>query len=200
MSLFNLINGFMPKSYSELNRTRATVITITSLAIGGSMLLLVLYWVATKSFEDIETIFAMLIVMLLLAICVGLVMKERVVAGAWMLITLLLLMNFANMASYGISTSASAAYIIPILLAIFCLDSKAGWVVTILGCILVFTIPILQSEEIIETVQAFMISSLTFDAPALTVIYLLVATMADSWAGMVKKHLRQSRDMERRKS
>ena len=186
MSLIDLINSFMPKSYSQLDQIKATVITTTSVAIGGAMFFLVLYWLITKALKKKETIFVMLIIMLLLAGCIGLVMRGQVTAGAWMLTALMLIINFSNMAWYGISTTSSAAFIIPILVAISCIGSNAGWAITILGCIYVFTIPILQSNEVIKTVLPFKISSLTFDAPVLTLIYLLVAIIANSWAGAVK--------------
>jgi hypothetical protein len=168
------------------------VITTASLAIAAAMLLLLLYWIATRSLQKRETIFVALLIIVFLALCVGLAMRGWVTAGAWLLTALMLLTNFANVAWYGISTSSSAAYVIPILLAIFCLGPDAGWAVTIVGCILVFTIPILQSRQLIKTVLPFKISNLTFDAPVLTLIYLLVAVMANTWTAAAKNMILHS--------
>ncbi len=55
MFLADLINNLIPKYYSQLDQVRAMTIIATSFAMGGAMLLLVLYWVATKSFETKTT-------------------------------------------------------------------------------------------------------------------------------------------------
>ena len=181
MFLINLINSYLPNSYSAFDQMRAVVVTSTSLAIGAAALLLALYWVATRSLERKETIFAMLLTLILLALCIWLSMNGRVLAGAWLLTVLMLLINFWNMAWYGISNSSAAAYIIPILVAITCLGPAAGWVVTLLGCAFVFAIPLLQFMAVIKTIRPFEISILTFDAPVLTLIYLIVAILANAW-------------------
>ena len=182
MFLAELINSLIPKYYSQLDQLRAMTIIATSFAMVGAILLLVLYWVATKSFETKITIFVALACILLLGVCMGFVIQGWLTTGAWMLIILMVLVNFSNMALYGISSSSSAAYIIPILLTVFCIGTNAGFGITVLGCILVFIIPILQSRRIIKSILPFHISSLTFDAPVLTLIYLLAAIIVTSWA------------------
>jgi len=182
MFLADLIDYLIPKYYSQLDQLRAMTIIGTSFAMGGAMILLVLYWVATKSFETKTTILVALVIILLLGVCTGFVMQGHLTTGTWMLIILIVLVNSSNMALYGISSSSSAAYIIPILLTMFCIGTNAGFGVTALGCILVFIIPILQSWRIIKSVLPFHISSLTFDAPVLALIYLVVAIIVNSWA------------------
>lgn len=186
MLLENLLNNILPGSYSHFDQIRAGTIVITALAVSTSMVLLVLYWVVTKSFESIKTIFAAFGIILLLALCVGLAVGGQVVAGSWILIMVLLLLNFVSMAAYGISTPASAGYILPILLAMLCLGSGAGYVVTIFGCVLAFVLPLLHSKGRFNPVFPYKTSDLTFDAPTLSLIYLLVALITGSWVGPVR--------------
>lgn len=182
MFLVDLINKLIPTYYSQLDQIRAMTIIATSFAMGGAMLLLVLYWVATKSFETKTTLFVALAIILGLGACVGLVIQGQLTVGTWIFIILMVLVNFANMSLYGISSSSSAAYTIPILLAMFCIGTNAGFGITILGCIFVFLVPTLQSRGMIKSILPFHISSLTFDAPVLALIYLLVAIIVSSWA------------------
>ncbi|MBC7875979.1 MAG: hypothetical protein H7Y59_02305 [Anaerolineales bacterium] len=140
----------------------------------------------TKSFETKITIYVALLIILLLAGCIGFVMQGQLATGAWMLIILMVLVNFLNMAFYGISSSSSAAYIIPILLAMFSIGANAGVGVAILGCVFVFIVPILQSRGILKSILPFEISSLTFDAPVLTLIYILVTLVVYTWASSSK--------------
>ncbi len=182
MSLAELISNLIPKYYSQLDQLRALTIITASLAIGVAVFLLVLYWVATKSFETKTTIFVALGCMVLLAICAAFVMRGQLTTGVWMFIIFMVLVNFSNMLLYGVSSSASAAYVIPILLTMFCIGTNAGFVITGLGCMLVFIIPILQSRGKIRPLLPFHISSLTFDAPVLALIYLLAAIIVSTWA------------------
>lgn len=186
MFLADLLNNLVPKYYSQIDQMRAVTIIVTSFAIGGAILLLILYWVVTKSFETKITIYVALLIILLLAGCIGFVMQGQLATGAWMLIILMVLVNFLNMAFYGISSSSSAAYIIPILLAMFSIGANAGVGVAILGCVFVFIVPILQSRGILKSILPFEISSLTFDAPVLTLIYILVTLVVYTWASSSK--------------
>lgn len=177
----DLIYNLVPKYYSQIDQLRAVTILGTSFSICGAIILLILYWVATKSFETKTTIIVALTIIILLAACVGFVMQGQLSTGAWMLIILMVVINFSNMVLYGISSSSSAAYMIPILLAMFCIGASAGFGITIMGCIFVFIIPILQSRKIIKSILPYNISSLTFDAPVLALIYLLAAMIVSAW-------------------
>jgi hypothetical protein len=185
----NLIVSLLPTSYSLSDQASAVVVIFTSLAISVAMLLLVLYWLVTKSFETIKTIFGMLAIMFGLGICIWLAINHQVKTAAWILILILLLLNVANMLGYGIATSASAAYLIPILLAMFCISVSTGYIISGLGCLLVFGIAFLQSKNKIKTILPYQISHLTFDAPVLSLIYILVAFITGSWVSPIKEVL-----------
>ena len=191
MFFINQIASLLPSSYSLYDQASAMVVIVTSLAISGAMILLVVYWLVTKSFETVKTIFAMLAIMLLLALCVGLAINHQVRLAAWILIVLMLLLNVANMLGYGIATSASAAYLIPILLAMFCIGVTAGYVIAFLGCVIVFAIAFLQSKEKIKTFLPYQVSHLTFDAPVLSLVYILITFITGSWITPLKEFLFQ---------
>lgn len=165
------------------------VVITTSLAISGAMFLLVFYWLITKSFETIKTILALSGIVLVLAVCIWLVLNGQVRTGAWILILLMVLLNIANMLGYGIATSASAAYLLPILISIFCFGLGIGYIITALGCVIVFLIAFLQSKEKIKTLLPYQVSHLTFDAPVLSLVYILVSVMTGSWIFPLKEAL-----------
>lgn len=130
-------------------------------------------------------------IMLGLAGCIGLALNDQVRLATWILIGLMLVLNIINMFVYGIATSASAAYLIPILLAMFCISTTIGYVVTLLGCGIVFGIAYLQSQERIKTLIPYQVSHLTFDAPVLSLVYILIAFITGSWIGPLKEFLFQ---------
>lgn len=176
-----MINKFLPTSASPIERAKAKVTVVTALAIGAAMLALVLFWIVTFTLEDIETIFLTVVLILLMAGVIALVQRGRVQLGAWVLTLLMIFLNLSNMTWYGISTTSSAGYLIPILLALFGIGSAAGFGVTVLGCVTVFAISLLASAGQIQTEIPYSESHLTFDAPALTLIYLIVYFISNAW-------------------
>ena len=176
-----LIHALLPSSLPVLERAKARVVIVTSLAIGAAMLALVLFWIVTFTLEDIETIFLTLGLILVLAGILALVKRGNVKLGAWILTGLMIFLNLSNMAWYGVSTTSSAGYIIPILLALFSLGAGAGLGVTLMGCVSVFAISLLASTGQIQTEIPYAESHLTFDAPALTLVYLLVYFISNAW-------------------
>jgi len=186
MQLETYLMSLLPKSYSAIDQVAALTIINASLALGLAMLVLVLYWRFTKSLETIKTIYIMLGIIFILAICIWLEITGRISAGAWTLIILMVILNFSSMAGYGISSSASCGYILPILIAFFCVGSGAGYAVTLAGCIFVFAIPIVHSKGWANFGFPYQVSHITFDAPTLTLVYLLAAVISGGWSASIK--------------
>ena len=175
------LNFLLPTSASPIERARAKVTVVTALAIGAAMLAVVLFWIVTFTLEDIETVILTIVLLLLMAGVIFLVKRGRVQLGAWILTLLMIFLNLSNMTWYGVSTTSSAGYIIPILLALFGIGSGAGLGVTLFGCASVFGISLLASTGQIQTEIPYVESHLTFDAPALALIYLVVYFISIAW-------------------
>ena len=181
LKLSERINSLLPVSVTEYQKAQAKTIISTSLAISGAMLALVMYWLITGTFEDIETIFIVLGLLLGFAGIIALVKYGYIRSGAWILIGMMLLLNLADMTWYGISSAASAGYVIPILIAVFSISSQAGISVSLLGCISVFSIASFASSGQLQTEIPYQESTLSFDAPTISLIYLLVSVLAGNW-------------------
>ncbi|MBI5962670.1 MAG: hypothetical protein HY863_04275 [Chloroflexi bacterium] len=181
MKLSDRMNTLLPESASAFERAQAKIVSNTSMSIGAAMLALVLYWIVTKTFEDIETIFVMTGLFLLLAGIVALVKRGYIKLGAWLLTGLMLLLNLSDMSWYGISTVASSGFIIPILLTVFSIGPNAGMGVTVLGCVSAFLIAYLASIGQLQTEIPYQESTLSFDAPTLSLIYLITGILAGNW-------------------
>ena len=187
MKLSDRMNALLPESVSPFERAQAKIVSNTSIVTGSAMLALVLYWIVTNTFEDIETIFVLAILLILLAGIIALVKRGYIKLGAWLLTGLMLLLNLSNMSWYGIGNVASAGYIIPILLAVFAIGPKEGLGVTILGCISAFLISYLASIGQLTTEIPYQESNLSFDAPTLSLIYLIVGILAGGWVNSTKE-------------
>ena len=191
MKSSNLINALLPESASTFERAQAKIISIMSIVIGSAMLALVLYWLLTNTLEDIETIFILIVLLLVLAGIVALVKRGYIKLGAWLLTGLMMLLNLSDMTWYGIGSVASAGFIIPILLAVFSISPKAGMGVTILGCISVFLVAYLASIGQLQTEIPYQESNLSFDAPTLSLIYLITGILAGNWVRSTEEAFRK---------
>jgi hypothetical protein len=187
MKLSERIHALLPASVAPLEYAKAKVVTTTSIGVGLAIFALVLYWILTGTLEQIETIFVSIVLILLFAGIVVLVKKGFINTGAWIITGLVLFLNLSNMAWYGIGSSASAGYIIAILLAAFSVSPRAGMGVTILGCGSVFLIAYLASMGQLQTEIPYQVSNLSFDAPALSLIYLITGILAGSWVGSTRE-------------
>jgi len=191
MKSSNLINALLPESASTFERAQAKIISIMSIVIGSAMLALVLYWLLTNTLEDIETIFILIVLLLVLAGIVAFVKRGYIKFGAWLLTGLMLLLNLSDMTWYGVGTVASAGFIIPILLAVFSISPKAGTGVTIFGCISVFLVAYLASIGQLQTEIPYQESNLSFDAPTLSLIYLITGILAGNWVRATEEAFRR---------
>jgi hypothetical protein len=168
---------FIPASVSPLEQTRAKVLVATCFAIGGAILAMLLYWIIFSWLEQWQTVVIGLVIVLFLAGMVGLVKSGRVRPVAWILTLFLLLLNLANMTSYGIGSTSSAGYVLVIVLAAFTLGPWLGMGSAILGSLAVFGIALAGSAGLLQTEIPFQESNLSFDAMAMTLVYLLVGLM-----------------------
>jgi hypothetical protein len=192
MKLAERINSLLPVSVSEFQQAQARIIINTSIAISAAMLALVLYWVVTGTLEDIETIFIVFGLLLVFVGIIALVKYGHLLSGAWILIGVMLLLNLVDMTWYGISSVASAGYVIPILIAAFSISPKAGMSVSILGCVSVFSISYLASIGQLHTEIPYQESTLSFDAPTLSLIYLIASVLAGNWVRSTQKAFQKS--------
>lgn len=187
MKLSNRINALLPESASRFERAQAKVVSTTSIALGFAVLALVLYWIVTNTLEQIETIFISIGLALLFAGIVALVKRGYIKSGAWIITGLMLFLNLSNMAWYGIGSTAPTGYVISILLAVFSLGPKAGMGITVLGCISVFSFAYLASTGQLPTEIPYQISNLSFDAPSLSLTYLITWALASSWVASARE-------------
>lgn len=182
-----MLQRFLPPTNSPLERARAKVVASTCLGTITAMLFLVLYWIMTGSLEYFETILITLIFVAILAGMLVLVRRGTVRLAAWSLVVFTSLLNVANMAFYGIGTTASAGFLIPIALAIFCIGVPAGIGFALFASFTVFVIAWLGSIGQMQTIIPYQDSNLTFDAPVLTLTYLIFGALTAVWIDSVSK-------------
>ncbi len=175
----------MPKIFPSFNDPiltgRAKLIAVTSLGLILAAWALVLTWLISGDLEGI-TVVAALIFSGVMAGLLTLARSGRVRAAAWLLIGLLGVLILADTADYGLGSPAVVSFIIPIVLAACTLGFAAAIGVAAFGSSVLWLIAIALSAGWYQSSAPFQIDHLTFNAPVLTVIFLLVASIVGWWS------------------
>jgi hypothetical protein len=157
-------------------RRIAMLVIITCAAIGLGALALILTWILSGDLE-METVAAAGALFLILGGLAVLALRGRERAALIILAVLLILLVAADLTEYGLHTSMAAAFLIPILLIACGLGMRAGIVTALVCSAYGWLLAAAENAGWIAVPYTADISHLTFDAPALTVVYLLCAVI-----------------------
>lgn len=178
-------------SKEQLVYQHAQLIKLTCFSLTGAIVFFLLYWILSNSLEEVTSIFAGGVLVLILNGIALLAHKKHVKPASWLLIGLLFLLVTIDLISYGIESLSAAFYVIPILLTAFCLgkwlalgmatlSSAVGWLTAWVE------ISTSHTQTPVDT------SLLTFNAPMLTIILFSVAIISGYWGNAPSKQTSSS--------
>lgn len=161
-------------------KARRKLVVATCLSVAGAVIFMILFWVLSGSLEDIETVFAGAVLVLILGGIAWLANRGKVRQAAWMLIILLSLIISSDLPYYGIGSPTAASYVIPIALAGCTLGLWAALAVTSVGTAMIWIVAWGTTSGGWFDPPA-PIDHLTFNAPALTIILVVTALIIGLW-------------------
>ncbi len=171
-----------PKTDDRITRARAGLLITACLGVIAAMIFIIGYWIVSGSLEDWETLVAAAILSLILLGIAALARKGSVKLGGWLLVGLLVLILVADVADYGLGSPTVAAFVIPIVLAACALGFWPGMAVAGVGVATAWSVAWVQTSGLGWFAgEAADISLLTFNAPAMTVIFILVGLIVGWW-------------------
>ena len=174
--------NLLPATDDVLKRSRAELTIATCLGLSAAIGFILIIWIISRSLEQIETDFAGLVLVVIFGGIGALARSGRATAALWTLIGLLLVLVTLNLVGYSIASTSSAAYVLPILLAACGLGLKAGLGVAGISAACAWGLAWGEVAGWMPTSSPPDISRLTFDAPALTVIFFLAALIVGVWS------------------
>lgn len=151
------------------------IITCAAIALGSAALILT--WIVSGDLE-IETVGAAAVLFLILAGMILLALRGGERAALIILAALIFILVAADLAWYGVHSSMASAFLIPILLMGCGLGIRAGIGAALVCSAFGWLLAAAENAGWIAVPYAVEISHLTFDAPALTVVFLLSALIA----------------------
>ena len=170
----------LPDTEQVLVHGRAGLVIAACLALTAAVVALILTWIVSGDLQR-ETAVAGAVFILLLVGIGALARRGRVSLATWTLVILLTLVITTDVMPYGLGSPAAAAYVIPITLAACGLGLWAGIGVAVFGSVAAWLVAWATTAGWYEPWELVDISHLTFNAPALTVIFLIVALIVGVW-------------------
>jgi hypothetical protein len=172
---------WLPATTDPIVSGRAKLIIVTSLGVMLAAWALVLTWLISGDLEGITVIAAAIFCAIMIGLA-ALARSGRVSVAAWLLVILLCVLILADTAAYGLGSPSIGSYLIPIVLAACTLGLAASVGVAVFGSAVVWLIAVALSSGWYQASAPFQIDHLTFNAPVLTVIFLLVAVIVGWWS------------------
>ena len=176
--------SLFPKWDDPVVTGRARLIVVTSLGVMLAAWALVVTWLISGDLEGI-TVVAAVIFSGVMAGLIMLARSGRVNLAAWLLTGLLCVLILADTADYGLGSPAIVSFGVPIVLAACTLGLAASVGVAVFGSGVIWLIAIALSSGWYQSSGPFQIDHLTFNAPVLTVIFLLIASIVGWWSRYV---------------
>lgn len=162
-------------------RGRARLVMVTCLSLIAAMGMLILTWLLSGDLEG-QTVVAGLGLTIILLGLAALAQAGRVNWATGLLVGLLWALITADVAAYGLGSPAAAAYFVPLALVSCSYGLGAAIGLTALSAGAVWLIAWATVSGRYQPYGPVELSHLTFNAPALTVLLLLVTVILGVWS------------------
>ena len=113
----SLLERLLPKTDNRADRARAMLVLTTCGAVILASLAMILFWVFTGSLEEISTVAADAVLIVILLGMIVLVRRGNTRLALWLLTTLLAFLTLDISTMYGVNTLSSSGFLLPIILA-----------------------------------------------------------------------------------
>jgi hypothetical protein len=174
----------LPATENILLRGQAGLVIAACLGLALAALALVVTWAITGDLLR-QTVLATALLALIL-IGIGALAREGwVTLAAGALVILLTLIITSIVATYGLGSISASGYVLPIVLATCAVGLWAGLFVALTSAATLWILAWGERAGWRRPLLPTHIHHLTFNAPALTVLFLLTALMGGVWTGYV---------------
>lgn len=168
----------MNEDWLNKGRTKLVFGACGGLIVAGWALVLV--WLISGDLQWETAVATAVFTIILLGI--GLLARNgRLRAALWILVGLLILLIAVDSSSFGLSSPAAAAFVMPIVLAACGLGFRSGMGVALVATALVWLIGWGTTAGWYEPYGLVEISHLTFNAPFYSVVFLITAVIVGGW-------------------
>jgi hypothetical protein len=171
---------WLPNTTDPILMGRAKLILATCVGLIPAAWGLAVTWLISGDLQ-IETVIVMIVFSVMLLGIVAVSRSGRTGLAAWLLIALLGLVTIYDAAYYGIGTPDIVSFVLPIILAACLIGLTAGMITAAIGAIVTWAIALGAMQGWLAVAIPFQMDHLTFNAPLITIIFLLTALIVGWW-------------------
>ncbi len=175
------MSRWLPITTDPLLAGRARLILATCVGLALAVWGLVLTWLISGDLQSVTVIVAIAFSIMLLGIAV-VSRSGRTTLAAWLFIVLLGLVTVYDATYYGLGAPDIVFFVLPIVLAACLIGLSAGMIMAVVGAIVTWGIAIGAMQGWLAVVIPFQMDHLTFYAPVITIVFLLVALIVGWWS------------------
>jgi hypothetical protein len=171
----------LPTTNDPLPAGRAKLILATCAGLILAIWGLVLVWLISGDLQ-IETVVIMIVFSIMLLGIVVVSRSDRTPLAAWLLIALLGFVTIYDTTYYGLGSPDIVSFVLPIILAACLIGLTAGMITAVIGAIATWGIAVGAMQGWLNVAIPFQMDHLTFNAPMISIIFLLVALIVGWWS------------------
>lgn len=175
------MSRWLPNTTDPLLNGRARLILMACVGLILAVWGLALTWLISGD-QEIETVIVAIVFSIVLLGIVAVSHSGRIMLAAWLLIVLLGMVVLSDFVYYGLGAADIFAFILPIILA-SCLTGLVGGMLTAVGGVLAtWGTAIAAMQGWLKVLTPFQMDHLTFNAPLISIVFLLTALIAGWWS------------------
>lgn len=179
-----ILNWLLPATDDVLLRGRAGLVIVTCFGVAIALVSLTIVWAITRDLQK-QTVVASTVLLVLLTGIGVLARRGSVPLATWLLILLLVVIIAAEVYMYGVASLPASALVLPILVAAYGVGLVAAFGIAALGSTYIWLLAWGEQAGWYTPQLGCDISHLTFNAPGLTVLFLVVALTTGAWSDYV---------------
>jgi hypothetical protein len=180
---------WLPNTADSLLIGRAKLILATCMGLTLAAWALVLVWLISGDLQ-IETVFVMIVFSIMLIGITVVSRSGRVMLAAWLLIVLLGFAILSDAVTYGVGAPGIFTFVLPIVLAAALIGLAGGIITAVIGTLVTWGVAIGALQGWLDVAVPFQIDHLTFNAPVISIIFLLVALIVGWWSSYTANLIR----------
>jgi hypothetical protein len=172
---------WLPATTDLLAAGRAKLILATCAGLILAAWGLVLTWLISGDLEA-ATVVVMIVFSLILLGIVAVSRSGRIILAAWLLIVILGLVTVYDAIYYGIGAPDIVFFVLPIVLAACLIGLSGGMIIAVIGTIVTWGLAVGAMQGWLDVAIPFQMDHLTFNAPVISISFLLVALIVGWWS------------------
>ncbi len=182
---------WLPATADPLVAGRARLILATCVGLILAAWGLALTWLISGDLQP-ETVIVMIVFSLILLGIAAVSRSGRIILAAWLLIVILGLVTVYDAIYYGLGEPDIVFFVLPIILAACLIGLSAGMITAIIGTIVTWGLAVGAMQGWLEVAIPFQMDHLTFNAPVISIIFLLVALIVGWWNRYTDRLIRRA--------